>query len=99
MTYLKTAILMAGTALFASVLSASAGSPAETFAAMDVDADGLVSETEFVAYTTRKGEHTAETASAKFASIAGDDLALTLAELEASELVRDTRSDGQPQGS
>ncbi|MEL7129779.1 MAG: hypothetical protein AAGK23_09545 [Pseudomonadota bacterium] len=94
MTYLKLATSLVGATLVSGALVAFAGSPTETFAAMDVDADGLVSEAEFVAYATTNGGHTSSEASAKFSEMAGTDGALTLAELEAASLSDDSSYNG-----
>lgn len=70
-------------ALLASLgaLAAYAGSPADTFTAMDLDASGDVNETEFVTWALGEG-HTEEDAKAKFLDVAGDDGTLSLEELE-----------------
>ncbi len=84
MTKLK--IISGATALMAlgSLSLAHAGSPAEYFEKIDADANGIISQAEFVAHKTADGRHSAETAEAKFAEIAGDDGELTLTELEAA---------------
>ncbi len=99
MTFLKRAFMASTAALLGGTAMALAGTPAETFASMDTDANGLVSEAEFVAYATAKGGHSAEEAGAKFAELAGTDGSLTLAELEASDLVEDTQEDDYGNGS
>lgn len=99
MTFLKRAFLASTAAFLGGAAMALAGTPAETFASMDTDANGLVSETEFVAFATTKGGHSAEEASAKFAKLAGTDGNLSLAELEAASLVEDTQEDDYGSGS
>ena len=61
---------------------ANAGSPADYFNKIDADANGTITETEFVAYKTADGDYDADKASEKFAKLAGDDGELTLAEFE-----------------
>ena len=80
-----TATLLAGAAL--------AGDHAEKFAAMDTDADGIVTEAEFTAYALAGGETTAEEASAKFVVLAGSDGELTLAEMTAAMEVQKDSED------
>ena len=85
MTYLKLVPMFAAAIAIGGCFTAHAeGTVAEKFAAMDADASGLVSVAEFTAYATASGKHTAEEAQAKFAELAGDDGALSLAELEAA---------------
>lgn len=85
MTYQKIVpTLIAAIALGGSLSASAEGTVAEKFAAMDTDASGLVSVAEFVTYATSSGKHTAEEAQTKFAELAGDDGALSLAELEAA---------------
>ena len=60
------------------------GTVSEKFAAMDADSDGVVTEAEFVTYATASGKHTEEEAVAKFTTLAGDDGALSLLELDAA---------------
>ena len=69
--------LLAGLGAFA----AQAGEPSDTFAAMDLDASGVVTETEFVTWALGEG-HSEEDATAKFIELAGYDGELTLEELE-----------------
>jgi|GEM_PF-2176711 len=64
-------------------VAAQAGQPSETFAAMDLDASGVVTESEFVTWAVGEG-HSEEDATAKFTEVAGDDGELTLEELEAA---------------
>lgn len=61
---------------------AHAGSPADYFNKYDANADGVVTEAEFVAMKTSSGKVSAADASAKFTKIAGTDGQMTLAELE-----------------
>ena len=70
---------LAGLSAFAI---AHAGSPADYFNKYDANADGVVTEAEFVAVKTSGGDVTAAEASAKFSKIAGTDGRMTLAELE-----------------
>ena len=91
MTYLKLIPMFAAAGIIGGSLVASAGSPVEKFATMDTDASGLVSEAEFVAHATASGDHTAEEAQVKFLKIAGDDGAITLAELEAAYADKGTK--------
>lgn len=95
MTDLKriTTIVAAAFALGCGV--ASAETSTETFTSMDANTDGLVSEAEFIAYATTREGHTLDEASAKFASIAGDDGLLSLAELQAA-IPRDPADDTSP---
>ena len=72
---------LAGLSAFAM---AHAGSPADYFNKYDANADGVVTEAEFVAAKTASGKATAEEASAKFTKIAGTDGQMTLAELESA---------------
>lgn len=71
--------VLAGLGAFAM---AHAGSPADYFNKYDANADGVVTEAEFVAVKTESGKATAAEASAKFTKIAGTDGQMTLAELE-----------------
>lgn len=61
---------------------AHAGSPSDYFNKYDANADGVVTEAEFVAAKTAKGKVTSAEASEKFVKIAGTDGQMTLAELE-----------------
>lgn len=61
---------------------AHAGSPADYFNKYDANADGVVTEAEFVAVKTASGKVTAAEATEKFSKIAGTDGQMTLAELE-----------------
>ncbi|MEM8636529.1 MAG: hypothetical protein AAGF33_16295 [Pseudomonadota bacterium] len=83
MTNLKRAGLIAIAAVGFGCGAALAETTTETFATMDANTDGLVSESEFIAYATTREGHTLDEASAKFASIAGDDGLLSLGELQA----------------
>lgn len=78
---IASAAALAGLGAFAV---ASAGSPEDKFKKYDTNADGVVTEAEFVAVKTEGGKYTAEEASAKFAKVAGDDGEMTLAEMEAA---------------
>lgn len=83
MTYLKRAsILIFGVSVI-NIGVSQAETAIEAFASMDTNIDGLVSEAEFVTYATTQEGHTLDEASQKFASIAGDDGLLSLAELQA----------------
>ncbi|MEO0883843.1 MAG: EF-hand domain-containing protein [Pseudomonadota bacterium] len=83
MTYLKHARLIAALTLTLACGTAIAETMTETFATMDANTDGLVSEAEFVTYATTQEGYTLDEASAKFASMAGNDGVLSLAEFEA----------------
>lgn len=63
---------------------AQADTVADKFATMDANVDGFVTESEFVAYATALGKHTAEEAQAKFGDLSGEDDVLSLEELEAA---------------
>jgi len=84
MTYLKLVPTLVVAACLGGSIIANAENVAEKFSAMDADASGLVSSPEFVAYATRDGQKTAETAQAKFFELAGRDGMLSLEELEAA---------------
>lgn len=84
MTYLKIVTTLVTAGFIGGSLAASAGSVAEKFAAMDADANGAVSASEFVTYATSSSDHSATDAQAKFDALAGDDGALSLEELEAA---------------
>ncbi|MEM7662997.1 MAG: hypothetical protein AAF292_12195 [Pseudomonadota bacterium] len=83
MTNLKRAGLITLAAVAFGYGASVAETTTETFASMDANTDGLVSEAEFIAYATTREGHTLDEASAKFASIAGDDGLLSLGELQA----------------
>ncbi len=70
---------LAGLSAFAV---AHAGSPADYFNKYDANADGVVTEAEFVSVKTSSGKVTAAEATEKFTKIAGTDGQMTLAELE-----------------
>ena len=63
-------------------VAAQAGTPADYFNKYDANADGVVTEAEFVAVKTASGKVSAEEATAKFTKIAGTDGQMTLTELE-----------------
>lgn len=63
---------------------ALAGSPADYFGKIDANADGNVTEAEFVAYKTADGKYTAEDAASKYAKLSGGDGTFTLVDMEAS---------------
>lgn len=84
MTKFKLITGAAATVALGSISFASAGSPAEYFEKIDADANGTISQAEFVAHKTANGKVTAEKAEMKFAHLAGDDGELTLAELKAA---------------
>lgn len=83
MTYIKSISRLVAAAFILGATAAHADTVGETFAAMDVNADGGVTEAEFVAYATARGD-SVEDASTKFAEIAGDDGFLVLEEMEAA---------------
>ena len=93
MTYLKLFFSLAITAMLNGFVSAYADEPVETFSEMDANADGLVSEAEFVSFTTANGTYTPTEAEETFARMAGDDAVLTLSELESALSKRDVSSD------
>lgn len=61
---------------------AHAGSPADYFKTYDANADGIVTEAEFISAKTQSGKASAAEATEKFMKIAGADGQMTLAELE-----------------
>jgi len=63
---------------------AQAGSPADYFEKIDANADGVVTQAEYVSFKTADGKYSAEKAAASFTKVAGDDGELTLAEFEGS---------------
>ncbi len=82
---LKTVILGTGSIAAMGVFSiAMAGSPADYFEKIDANADGVVTQAEYVAHKTEGGKYTAAQASESFTKVAGDDGSLTLAEMEAA---------------
>ena len=83
-TFVKyaTAILVA--LMLAGIPTAMAGSPAKYFEKMDADANGSVSEAEFVSFKTAGGKYSEDKARAKFAKLAGDDGLMTLGEFESA---------------
>lgn len=82
MTKLKLISCAGALAGLGALAAAHAGSPADYFNKYDTNADGVVTEAEFVAVKTASGKATAEEAQAKFAKVAGADGQMTLAELE-----------------
>lgn len=89
MTYLKLSFALIAAAIIGSVSVAAAGPLNEAFGAMDADADGLVTEAEFVTYSVSTGKHTEVEAAEKFAEMAGDDAVLTYSEFEAAHSAAD----------
>lgn len=78
--------------------TASEGAPlttAEKFAVIDADADGLVSEDEFVAYATDAHDASLEDAGAKFEQISGDDGVISLEEFEAVHTAHNEETAGK----
>lgn len=63
--------------------AASAGEWSGKFAEMDIDADGAVTAAEFTAHKSAQGDMTQAEIDEAFASLAGTDAVLTLAEYEA----------------
>lgn len=95
MSYLKSTHVLFALAVSGAMIAASPAiaqkrsdgprlSPAEAFAAMDVDGDELVSEAEFVAYGTTVHDAPEDRSRARFAQISGEDEMVSLAELEAA---------------
>ena len=92
MTYLKLIPTLVGAVFIGGALTATAeGTVAEKFAAMDADSNGSVNAAEFVTHVTSSGKHTATEAQAKFAELAGDDLELSLKELEAAYAAKEAK--------
>lgn len=63
---------------------ALAGSPSDYFGKMDANADGNVTEAEYVSYKTADGKYTVDKASAKYTKLSGGDGTFTLVDMEAS---------------
>ncbi|MBR9836111.1 MAG: hypothetical protein GYB42_13230 [Alphaproteobacteria bacterium] len=84
MTKFKIALGSAVFVALGSFSAAHAGNAAEYFEKIDADANGSVTQAEYVAYKTAGGKVTAEKAEAKFTKLAGDDGEMSLAELEAA---------------
>mgnify|MGYP003655622052 CR=1 FL=1 len=82
---IRIALITSAAAAAALAAYANTGDMESKFATMDTDADGVVTEAEFVSYKTADGEYTVMEASEKFAMIAGDDAELT--EVEYDEAV------------
>ncbi len=79
----KTILSMGAAIATVSAFSvAVAGSPADYFEKIDANADGVVTQAEYVSYKTADGKYTSEKATASFTKVAGDDGQLTLAEFE-----------------
>lgn len=78
----KTTIIVSAAFAAGAFAPAFAGSAADYFTKMDTNADGVVTQAEYVSYKTAGGKHTAEKAEASFTKMAGDDAQLTMAELE-----------------
>ncbi|WOR14916.1 hypothetical protein RYZ27_14160 [Hyphomonas sp. FCG-A18] len=74
---------------------ANAGSPADYFNKIDANADGAITEAEYVAYKTADGKYTAEKASKKFAKYAGDDAQISMAEFEAAMKKSKSKKSGE----
>lgn len=79
---LKLTTTIAGLFAASAFAVAHAGSPADYFNKIDADASGMITQAEYVAYKTSGDKYTAEKASEKFASLAGEDGELSLAEFE-----------------
>lgn len=93
MTKLKLLTFTGALAGLGAFAAAHAGSPADYFKKFDANADGVVTEAEFVAVKTAGGKVTASEAQAKFTKIAGDDGQMTLAELETVMTVKAKEKD------
>jgi len=93
MTKLKLLTFTGALAGLSAFAIAHAGSPADYFDKFDANADGIVTEAEFVATKTEGGKVTAAEAQAKFSKMAGADGELTLAELESVMNVKAEKKD------
>ena len=93
MTKLKLFTCAGALTALGALAVANAGSPADYFKKYDADADGIVTEAEFVTAKTESGKVSAADAQAKFAEMAGSDGQLTLAELETVMTVKSEKKD------
>lgn len=82
MTKLKLISCAGAFACFGAMATAHAGTASDYFGKYDSNADGVVTEAEFVAVKTASGKVTAAEAQEKFTRIAGTDGQMTLAELQ-----------------